>query len=233
MSGVPGPGREHWTLVSVHVPKTAGTSFRQGLQRAFGEGLRLDNDDRPLAHPRWQRRADALRQACVHAGQGLPEACIHGHFLPLKYALARRVRFAVWLRDPVQRVLSRYHHYRRHGQDEPHHARFGLLPGLTLEQFARLPQYQDTCAEYLWCFPLRRFDFVGIVEQYEAEVARFARCFGLEPEPVAERANRNPERAGQGYEVEPALERLIRRCNPRDVALYEVAREARARAAEP
>ncbi|WP_024868640.1 sulfotransferase family 2 domain-containing protein [Pseudoxanthomonas suwonensis] len=221
MTTVPGTGRDRWTLVSVHVPKTAGTSFRLELQRAFGDGLRLDNADRPLAHPRWQRRADALRQACLHAGRGLPEACIHGHFLPLKYALARRVRFAVWLRDPVQRVISRYHHYLRHGRDERHHERFGLVPGLTLEQFVRLPQYQDTCAEYLWGFPLERFDFVGIVERYHSDVVRFAECFDLQLEPSTQRANYNPERDGSRYEVEPGLERLIRRCNPRDVALYE------------
>ena len=36
------------------------------------------------------------------------------------------------------------------------------------------------------------------------------------------RANRNPERASEGgYALEPAQERLIRRCNARDLALYE------------
>ena len=129
-----------WTLVSVHLPKTAGTSFAEALQRVHGDGLRLDNADRPLAHARGERRLSALRQACAMAGQVLPDACVHGHFLPLKYALARRTRFCVWLRDPVQRVVSRYHHYRRHGANEPHHRRWGLLPGLTLEQFVVLPQ---------------------------------------------------------------------------------------------
>lgn len=212
-----------WTLVSVHLPKTAGTSFAEALQRVHGDGLRLDNADRPLAHARGERRLSALRQACAMAGQVLPDACVHGHFLPLKYALARRTRFCVWLRDPVQRVVSRYHHYRRHGANEPHHRRWGLLPGLTLEQFVVLPQYRNTYAEYLWAFPLRRFDFVGIVECYAQDMARFAACFDLDPGQLqGARANRNPERASEGgYALEPAQERLIRRCNARDLALYE------------
>lgn len=216
-----GMATDPWTLVSVHVPKTAGTSFRQALLRGYGDGLRVDNADRPLAHPRWQRRMAAAREALAHAGRPLQEACVHGHFLPLKYSLARRVRFAVWLRDPVQRVVSRYHHYQRHGHQEPHHLRWGLVPGLSLEEFVRLPQYRDTYAEYLWGFPLRRFDFIGIVEDYESDLARFARCFGLDAPPGIERANSNPERTASAYVLEPRLERLIRACNARDLRIYE------------
>lgn len=213
------------TLVSVHIPKTAGTSFAEALQRLYGDGLRIDNADRPLAHSRGERRLAALRHACATAGRALPEGCVHGHFLPLKYALARRVRFCVWLRDPVQRVVSRYHHYRRHGEDEPHHLRWGLVPGLSLEQFVRLPQYRNTYAEYLWGFPLRRFDFVGVVERHDREIARFARLFGFAPErATGPWANRNPERdQALGYALEPSLEQLIRCLNRRDIALYEAA----------
>ena len=211
-----------WTLVSVHVPKTAGTSFAETLRRLHGDALKVDNGDRPLAHSRAERRMTAVRHAIATAGRALPDECVHGHFLPLKYALARRTRFCVWLRDPVQRVVSRYHHYRRHAQQEPHHLQWGLVPGLSLEEFVRLRQYQNTYAEYFWGFPLRRFDFVGIVERQEQDMVRFARCFGWEPEQVgAVQANRNPEREVGGYVLEPAQEQLIRRCNARDLALYE------------
>lgn len=212
-----------WALISVHVPKTAGTSFAEVLRRIYGDSLRVDNADRPLAHARGERRLAALRHACATASRALPEACVHGHFMPLKYAFARRTRFCIWLRDPVQRVVSRYHHYRRHGENEPHHLRWGLVPGLSLEEFVRLPQYRNTYAEYLWAFPLRRFDFVGSVERYEQDMERFVDCFGFARELAAEvRTNCNPERdAGREYRLEPAQERLIRQCNARDLALYE------------
>ncbi len=210
------------TLVVVHVPKTAGTSLRLVLERAFGDGLRKDYDDRPLQHSRWARRARAVRAALAQAGRPLDVPCVYGHFLACKYALARRTDFAIWLRDPVQRVISRYHHYLRAvAAGETAHARWGLVPGLTLEQFARLPQYRDTCAEYLWLFPLQRFAFVGLVETFDADLARFAARFGLSLSGADVRVNANPDRAGERYEVDPAAERLIRRMNPRDVALYE------------
>lgn len=211
-----------WTLVSVHIPKTAGTSLAELLRGHFGAGLLADYDDRPLSHGRWQRRTMALRHALAHAGQRASAHCIHGHFLPLKYATMRGMRYATWLRDPVQRVCSRYHHYRRHAAAEHQHARWGLVPGLSLEDFVRLPQYQDSCAEYLWAFPLRRFEFVGIVEDHATELHRFAQAFGLSM-PAAVGLNRNPDKDGSRYDVAPATERLIRRLNPRDVALYEAA----------
>ena len=217
-------------LVSVHVPKTAGTSFREALHRIHGDALLLDNADRPLAHARWARRSRAIRDALAGAGRELPAACVHGHFLPVKYALARRVRFCTWLRDPVQRIVSRYHHYVRHAEREPHHARWGLVPGLSMEAFVRLPQYRDTYAEYFWMFPLARFDFIGIVEDYEADLVRFCDRFGFAHQGLAgESRNRNPSRPSTAYDVEPALERLIRAFNPRDLAIYQRALDLRAR----
>lgn len=214
------------TLIAVHVPKTAGTTFREALARAYGAGLRVDKGDAPMSQPRWARRTSALRQAAANAGRTSPDACICGHFMPLKYAMLRRTRFSVWLRDPVQRVLSRYHHYLRRADIETAHWRWGLRPGLSLEQFVRVPQYQNTYAEYFWLFPLRRFDFIGIVEEYDTELERFARTFGVTADLRGEARNRNPDKAAPLYQVEPATERLIRACNARDVALYERARQA-------
>lgn len=209
-------------LVAVHMPKTGGTTFRDALRRAYGDALRLDYDDRPLANGRLARRATALRNAAANAGREAQPGCIYGHYLPLKYATLRQANFCVWLRDPVQRAVSRYHHYQRRVEQETRHARWGLVPGLSLEAFIRLPHYQNTYAEYFWMFPLERFDFIGIVEEYDTELHRFAACFGIDSSVLAgESHNRNPDKAEVYYAVEPSVERLIRACNARDVALYE------------
>ncbi len=210
-------------LAAVHMPKTAGTTFLDVLRHAYGDGLLLDYGDRPLSHGRWGRRITATRHAAAHLGRRLGSVrCVYGHFMPLKYSTMKDARFCVWLRDPVQRVLSRYHHYTRNAGNEPHHARWGLVPGLSLEQFVRLPQYQNSYAEYFWMFPLSRFDFIGIVEEYPAELERFARCFGIADVAQAGSLNRNPDKPGHAaYPVDPDLERLIRTLNARDIELYE------------
>ena len=217
-----------YSLISVHIPKTAGTSFAGVLRECFGEKLIVDNSDRPLSHPAGARKVIALKGMLSNiARSDLPE-CVHGHFLPVKFLAARRARFCTWFRDPVQRVISRYYHYVWHADVEKQHYRWGLRPGLSIEEFIRIPQYHNTYAKYLWAFPFSKFDFVGVVENGDCELKRFRDCFGFSDvslNPI--RVNVNPAQiAGAGYEIEPSLERLIRQFNARDVALYNRALDA-------
>lgn len=219
-------------LILPHVPKTAGTSLRAALTAFYGDRLRLDYADTPLQHSRGYRRGQALANALIRTGRALDADCVYGHFLPIKYLGVRGARFALWIRDPVQRVVSRFHHYQRAcAAGELGHARWGLVPGLTLHQFAALPQYRNTYSEYLWLFPLRRFEFVGEVESLKSDLPRFAGHFGLELPAILPRENANPENAASSYALEPALVDHIRTLNQADVRLLDALREIRRRGA--
>lgn len=214
-------GAEAAPLVVVHVPKTAGTSLRLALREAYGERLIEDDGDRPLTHSAWARRL----AACV-AGWGrasrLPAGhCVVGHFLALKYRRCDAAHFAVWTRDPVDRVLSRYAHYLRDmaAGDTAHEAR-GLRPGLDLDAFLALPNYRDTLAEYLWGLPLERLDFVGSTEHFDEDLARFSRRFLSGRELPPKRANRSDPDAGPDRR-DPDVRARVRAANQRDMALHE------------
>lgn len=217
-----GPGMP--LVVSLHLPKTAGTSFAEALRVAFGEGCRTEYVDQPMQHPRWRRRARALAGA-IPARRQLPEACIHGHFLPLKYRLAtlgRQVRFVTWLRDPVERIASHYHFWRRDydGSDPTQPLRNRMLAeDWSFERFALGREMRDLYHEYLWGFDPRRFDFIGITEHYAVDLERFAQRYGCDCAFVA-RAMVNPERRGSGYGIDGALRARIEAHHGRDVALY-------------
>lgn len=58
-------------LVSVHLPKTAGTSFQQVLEQGFGACLVRDDGDRPLHHRRVRVCARAAAEA-MSGALGLP-----------------------------------------------------------------------------------------------------------------------------------------------------------------
>ena len=104
-------------LISVHLPKTAGTSFERSLRQHFGTQLERRYADKPLHHHPLRRNLRAAREGlCGRHKQEASPACVHGHFLPLSYRhLARRadVRFVTWLREPIDRLLSHYHYWRR------------------------------------------------------------------------------------------------------------------------
>lgn len=213
-------------LVSLHLPKTAGTSFASSLASAFGDGYRADYADLPMQAGRWHRRLHAIR-----AGLALRDAlpprttCVHGHFLPLKYQLAlgrRRARYITWLRDPVERVVSHYHFWRRDydGADPAQPLRNRMLrEQWSLERFALGPEMRNVYSEYLWRFPVSRFAFVGITERYAADLAWFAAHY-LGGTAAVATALANPDREGGCYATEAGLRRRIERHHGADVALY-------------
>src|SRR5580658_6212049 len=96
-------------LVSIHIPKTAGTSFGLCLMKSFGGSMQLDyapglfQDDRAL-----DRKRGAMRYALGLQPKDYKDvACIHGHFLGLKYNLLAEqmpCAFVTWLRHPVERL---------------------------------------------------------------------------------------------------------------------------------
>jgi hypothetical protein len=88
-------------LISVHLPKTAGSSFHHILRREYGDKMLLDYGDIPINTPREKRNAKALADAKANEKNDFGETkCIHGHFLPRKYLPLKKrcmTRFVVWL----------------------------------------------------------------------------------------------------------------------------------------
>ncbi|MBM3862694.1 MAG: hypothetical protein FJ385_01900 [Verrucomicrobia bacterium] len=84
------------------------------------------------------------------------------------------------------------------------------------------PELRNYYSRFFRGFPLRRFEFIGITEHFESDLADFARRFlGRPLEPV--RDNANPRRGVAGYEIDPALRRRIEVFHAGDVALYREA----------
>lgn len=207
-------------LIVTHIPKTAGTTLRIHLSEVFGS--RLFQEYNLLTQPRlslWRRAMVSI--GSVRAGVPPGVSCIIGHNRATKYLSAfPRARHAVWLRDPVDRVLSHYHYTRRH--PEWVNVRWH---GISLEQFIEHPFMRNRQAWMLDGRPLGDFDFVGDCEHFDLSLQLFARQFRLPAPPQGVRLNSNPERSGSRYEVSEALRGRILELNATDQVLYEEARE--------
>lgn len=211
-------------LISIHIPKTAGTSFGLLLKDRFGDRLLEDYQDRPLASAALSRLTRA-----VSAWPGLTTRlhgfeAVHGHFLAVKY-LPVRAPMVTWLRHPAQRVLSRYGHYLRDveaGRSLP--ASTGLRPGLSLDEFSALPRFRDTCSKYLRGLPRQRIAVYGFSDDVPASLLRMRDVLDLELG-IPPQANRNPATNGSDYALEPAQERRLLQLNQGDWRLWCWARE--------
>lgn len=201
-------------IVFVHIPKTAGSSFRLAAERHFGpEALLFDYGGEaaqtsPLVkHWIYERRdAEGFREA-VASG---PFRFLSGHFNRDKYASLSDARLVTWMREPVDRLWSSYRHWRRH-------------QGFTgsFSDFLEQPRRQNQQARILGD-RLDGLSFVGLTERYASDLEDFNAAFGTAFWML--RANEAPA----GDEDRPSAEEvaLARTLNDRDRALYEAANKA-------
>jgi len=210
-------------IISVHLPKTAGTSFGLTLEQHFGGRLVKDYGDLPINTPVYERNKAALQASLCEADLSGVE-CIHGHFLPIKFLLlasVRRVTFVTWMRNPVDRVVSHYFFWKKHYDPStaPRLHRQVVEENWSLERFCLGPELRDLYGQFLWGFPLEYFDFVGISEFYDDDLAYFAAHY-LHAHAEARKLNVSAE-GERGYGVDLSLRRKIESFHAIDVNLYQ------------
>lgn len=203
--------------LSVHIPKTAGVSFRKILAQLYQEDFMLKY---------WQM-TDAHGQVVTSIPANV--RCIHGHYSPdTLLPLYPKARLITWVRDPVERVVSSYFHRLREPDwqhpvtRELHEKKLGLV------EFASLELMRNEMARYIGARRIEDFAFIGQMEAFEDSLACFCREFGFSPTAVP-RENCNPERRASRYPIDAATRSKIAALNERDFEIYRVVTQLTAR----
>jgi hypothetical protein len=218
--------------ISVHIPKTGGTAFRQWLHDIYGDQLYQDYGDIPLANTlkgRLRRAKNHLSAYKFYLRRTLLKKrikCVHGHFLAKKYdRVFNDTRFVTWFRDPVERVISHYYFWKAQADMKNPWYRKMQKHNWNLIDFAGEPRLRNMQSYFLQNKPFREFEFVGITEEFERSMRLYGAMFSIEsniPLPVS---NRNPERKAELYEVPRETKDRIRELNQIDMLLYDEARQ--------
>lgn len=218
-------------IISVHLPKTAGTSFAKTLERHFGSALMRDYADKPLHTPEDERNRAALEAGLHGSAKNFERInCIHGHFLPIKYQFlseARDVTFIAWMRNPVERVLSHYYFWKRSyrpWRTEPLHRKM-IKEKWTVERFCLGPELKNMYSQFLYRFPIEDLGFIGITEHYDEDFAFFCERY-LDSHIKPEKLNVGKS-GGAGYRIEASLREKIKEYHAKDMELYNRALERR------
>lgn len=224
-------------LVSVHVPKCAGSSFRAVLEEWFGERLAYHYPHvRPDPQEVWDR-------ACAEGGW-----CIHGHFHETGRMTAhdhypRATQLITFLRNPLEINVSFLHFVR----ERYHNKGVQVVPDDQLERLLTIDIDEWIAEEesmLIHSLPSemneqnyrevldRTFLHIGVVEQMDQGMASLARLLGKpemempvvnttprEHEPSAWAVARFQERNRLAHAVyEYALERSTRVSRSRTAA---------------
>lgn len=214
-------------IVSMHVPKTAGTSFRLRLEAACGSRLLCDYGDwleitTPEAIARREARAKATRgrrDQLLHDYD-----VIHGHFVADKYmALFPNARFITFFRDPCQHAISGYQHVLR--RPDLDHPAVKIISESRMTLIDSIAAFPDLQTSYMGSMRVEDLVMVGLTEQYERSIALFEAVFGRKLPPEVTRKNVNPNRCGDSYPIDLAIRKAIEKHRAGDVELYRRAQE--------
>ena len=222
------PVRHKLELISIHIPKTAGTSFRNSLEGVYGkeEVIRLD-----IGLVRQEVR---VWEALYDADQLPPRTkVVHGHFsyplLTRHFEIDPSIPVITWLRDPVKRVVSNYLYLAKRLAEELKEEERGLniLKKMqrSLIEYASYEPSQNRMTRFLEGLDLERMAFVGLVESYDEDLAHLATRLDWTDYPVFH-YNQTGKNSGDISERELDL---IRSLNQEDIRLYERAQELRAK----
>ena len=196
-------------ILSIHIPKTAGVSIRNVLKEHYGPGF---------VQYYWQI-TDAwgkiLEKVPVEA------TCVHGHYqTDVLTECFPDATLMTWVRDPVERVVSSYHH-RLRDPDWRHPVCVELHEKkLSLDAYAALPLVRNEMTGFFGSKRPEDFAFIGVVEDFELSLAAMKRRLGL-PAAHLRRDNGNPDKNSEFYAIDPRVRRKIECCNASDMQLYE------------
>ncbi len=217
-------------IISVHIPKTAGTSFGLALKDKFGERLKPKYGDRLFNMPVFERNKKALLAAIDNSELMYENMdCIHGHFLPVQFLLRNDLEpltFITWMRNPVDRLISDYYHtLRNFDEHSPPLQQRIVHEKWSLEKYCLSEVFRNVYSQFFWGFPLESFDFIGITDYYSPDLMYFGHKFlGTELKLYHENTN-NTNKAN--YLLDKSLKRKIEYFHSRDMALYQKALQIR------
>ncbi len=163
-------------LISLHIPKTAGTSFRNILKNVYGDKQVVRVDINEIGVIR-------INEKIIETNE-LPSAkVIHGHFsieaLKSKFVMPDEYRLITWMRDPVKRVISNYYYLELRLQELMMEdvVKLNMLKKMqrSLIEYARVDENRNRQSKFLKGAHINEFDFIGIHEAFSKEIPRLAK----------------------------------------------------------
>ncbi|WP_160063865.1 sulfotransferase family 2 domain-containing protein [Psychromonas sp. L1A2] len=197
----------------IHIPKTAGTSFRKSLEDKYS--VMAD-------YGAQSAETHAFLKECIYTNNAplllkgkcktLQDTWLTGHVPLKKYSNMVSARHIVtFLRDPVERVISHYNHsvsYQGFKGD--------------LSSFLKQPHSSNFQKKILNTLPLGLIGYIGLTDCYDESISLINGYYGLDLD--AKNTNVNKKKTIEKETVSEELKKQVSQQNKQDIECVEQAR---------
>ncbi len=203
-------------IISVHLPKTAGTTFRQILEGVY-------TPEKVCSDYTGSKFSEELLTKI-----GSPDIkVIHGHFPVTKYQdMFLEAKRIIWLREPIRRLLSHYI-FVINVQKKRRFTTVKKEKNKLLE-FAQTNSMKNLMSSYVK--DLQYFWFVGIQDFFQEDLIELQEKLGWSNIKYFY-ANKNPSKIHQNFVKEVLLDaemiEQLKAINSEDIEVYETALKMR------
>ena len=203
-------------IISLHIPKTAGTALATFLDYGTKRKILYDYDDFiPNDVAFMREHKDFIERFSV----------IHGHFHYSKYKdVFPEAKYITCVRHPVERTISNYFHVMREKNMNIFSYRRIVEDKLDIVGFAKLGNMRRAQSIYMEGRAVEDYDFIGITENLDRSVDVMCNLFGIPrmtPFDSSIKVNSNPHKP----EVSDEDRRLIEEACWEDMNIYNRALE--------
>lgn len=207
-------------LFFIHIPKTAGSSFRVSAENYFGHKYTIYDygSESPETHPKILELVYEKKDLFA-AGNYIKENArlLSGHVHYVKYAPFFHLKNVItFVRSPEQRIRSHFEHFVRHKGYQD-----------SFEAFIADRRFANVQSRNLGGIGIESFGFVGLTEDYETSIALINTLYNTDFKQLD--INKNRDKKQSSYLITEQELNLIHQHNQADFALYQEACERFAR----